>query len=111
MENFTITIENTPDSIVLAIHSRGGEVPQHGRFIRSHYVNDLRKFWRKNLAYMKKPTKRKRLIVDQYVFATMAKQLPNGVCKSNSRFNSMGKEYSYIVFDELNENQQQLDTQ
>jgi hypothetical protein len=46
---------------------------------RKAYINGLKKFWHKKLNHIKKPTQRKRKIVDRYVFATMAVHKRNGV--------------------------------
>jgi hypothetical protein len=46
---------------------------------RKAYINALKKFWRKKLKHIKKPTIKKRKIVDRYVFATMAVHKRSGV--------------------------------
>ena len=51
---------------------------------RKTYINGLKRFWIKKLKHIKKPTIKKRKIVDRYVFATIQthkqNRLPN---KSN----------------------------
>jgi hypothetical protein len=45
---------------------------------RKAHINGLKKFWHKKLKHIKKPTIKKRKIVDRYVFATMAVHKRNG---------------------------------
>lgn len=46
---------------------------------RKAYINGLKKFWLKKLKHIKKPTIRKRKIVDRYVFATIQTHKQNGL--------------------------------
>lgn len=46
---------------------------------RKTYINGLKKFWIKKLKHIKKPTIRKRKIVDRYVFATIQTHKQNGL--------------------------------
>ena len=46
---------------------------------RKTYINGLKRFWLKKLKHIKKPTIRKRKIVDRYVFATIQTHKRNGM--------------------------------
>lgn len=73
---------------------------------KSKYIRELRKFWFKKLAHIKKPRERKRKIVDRYAFATAIRHKSNGV-----QTRTGGLEVTGVVFDDFTQfNEQQMKT-
>lgn len=71
---------------------------------KSAYIKELRRFWKKKLAHIKKPRERKRKIVDRHAFATAALHRRQGV-PTPPDTHTNGLKIMFIVFDELNDAQ------